>query len=67
MELGRFKRLQREGIVRDRMALSRRIAQDGFPAPIQLGSNTIAWDMEEVYAWIRSRPRRETPARSGQG
>lgn len=56
MELGRFKRLKDEGIVTDRMTLSRRIAKDGFPCAIELGGNTVAWDMDAVYAWVRSRP-----------
>ncbi|PNE10415.1 MAG: hypothetical protein CR217_14440 [Beijerinckiaceae bacterium] len=41
------------------MALARAIDHYGFPKPIALGDNTLAWDLEkEVEPWLNSRPRR---------
>jgi len=56
--LVRFKYLQEQGIIPDRMALARAIQQYGFPAAIELGKNKVAWDLDEVQAWVASRPRR---------
>ena len=39
------------------MALARAIEWYGFPRPIALGANTLAWNLEEVQAWLASRPR----------
>jgi hypothetical protein len=59
MPLVRFLYLQEQGIFNDRMALARAIDHYGFPKPIALGDNTLAWDLErEVEPWLRSRPRR---------
>ena len=58
MPLVRFSYLKNEGIVSDRMALARAIERYGFPKPVALGANTLAWPLEEVEAWLRSRPRR---------
>jgi len=58
LELGRFRRLKVEGIVDNWMTLRRWIANEGFPAPIALGPNSVAFDMAAVYAWVASRPRR---------
>jgi hypothetical protein len=46
-----------QGIFSNRMSVPRRIAT-GFPAPIELGPNSLRWDWEEVEQWIESRPRR---------
>jgi hypothetical protein len=54
----RFRYLQENGIVKDRMALARAIERYGFPKPVTLGENTLAWSLDEVEAWIASRPRR---------
>lgn len=54
----RFRYLQEQGIIKDRMALARAIDHYGFPKPT-LGDNTLAWDLEkEVEPWLKSRPRR---------
>jgi len=53
----RFKELQAEGIFSNRMDAARKVAA-GFPEPIQLGKNTIAWDRSEVELWLANRPRR---------
>jgi predicted DNA-binding transcriptional regulator AlpA len=54
----RFKELQAQGIFNDRMA-ARRAVQKGFPAPYEMGPNTIAWDAAEVEKYLASRPRRK--------
>jgi len=33
------------------------INEGSFPLPISLGSNTVAWNREEIEEWRRSRPR----------
>jgi len=59
MTLVRFRYLQEQGIFNDRMALARAIDHYGFPKPMALGDNTLAWDLEkEVEPWLKSRPRR---------
>jgi hypothetical protein len=58
MSLVRFRYLQEEGYIKDRMALARAIEGYGFPKPIALGANTLAWRLEEVENWVASRPRR---------
>jgi hypothetical protein len=40
------------------MNLARAIANYGFPKPIALSANRLAWHLEEVEEWIASRPRR---------
>lgn len=35
----------------------RLIEQKEFPAPIQLGPNSVGWLREEIEEWIASRPR----------
>jgi predicted DNA-binding transcriptional regulator AlpA len=40
------------------MCLARAIENYGFPKPIALGANRLAWRLDEVEAWISSRPRR---------
>jgi len=58
MQLVRFKRLQDDGIINDRMSLARKIEKENFPKPIVLSPNTLAWDYDEVLSWLASRPRR---------
>jgi predicted DNA-binding transcriptional regulator AlpA len=53
-----YRYLEDEGIMPNRMTLARSIAYLGFPKPVELGKNRIAWDLEEVRAWLASRPRR---------
>ena len=53
----RFRYLQENGIVNDRMALARAIERYGFPQAVALGANTLAWDLAAVDAWIAARPR----------
>ena len=53
-----YKYLEQNSIVTNRMCLARAIQNYGFPQPIALGSNRLAWRLDEVEAWIASRPRR---------
>jgi predicted DNA-binding transcriptional regulator AlpA len=54
----RYKYLEENGIISNRMQLARAIERYGFPKPVALGENTLAWPLEEVEAWIAARPRR---------
>ncbi len=31
--------------------------EDDFPAPVQIGANSVGWFEDEVIAWQKSRPR----------
>jgi len=53
-----YRFLEDEGIMPNRMTLSRSIAQLGFPKPIELGANRLGWDLDEVRGWLACRPRR---------
>lgn len=41
-----------------RTTLYRYIKQGTFPAPVALGTRSIAWKSDEVRAWIESRMKR---------
>jgi hypothetical protein len=56
----RYKYLEENGIVHDRVALARAIENLGFPKPVALAPNTLAWRLSEVEEWIQSRPRVST-------
>jgi predicted DNA-binding transcriptional regulator AlpA len=58
MSFVRYKYLEENGIISNRMQLARAIERYGFPKPVALGENTLAWPLEEVEAWIAARPRR---------
>jgi predicted DNA-binding transcriptional regulator AlpA len=60
-----YRYLEKNGIVPNRTTLARSIERSGFPAPIELGANRLGWDLDEVRAWIASRPRR-TPKFGGK-
>ena len=53
----RYYYLKRSGRVDNRTTLRRWIQAGRFPAPVKLGPNSIAWPMEEVLEWDRSRER----------
>jgi predicted DNA-binding transcriptional regulator AlpA len=59
--LWRFFDLKFLGYATDRATLRRQIVRDGFPKPIVLGPNTVAWDADEVRAWLAGRPRGAAP------
>jgi predicted DNA-binding transcriptional regulator AlpA len=58
MSFVRYTYLEKNGIMSNRMQLARAIERYDFPKAVALGENTLAWDLEEVEAWIASRPRR---------
>jgi hypothetical protein len=53
-----YKYLEQHSIVTNRMCLARAIENYGFPKPIALGANRLAWRLDEVEEWLKSRPRR---------
>jgi predicted DNA-binding transcriptional regulator AlpA len=53
-----YRYLEQHSIVTNRMCLARAIENYGFPKPIALGANRLAWRLAEVEEWIASRPRR---------
>ena len=44
---------------RSRVQLWRDIGADRFPAPIEIGDNSVAWFIDEVDEHLRSLPRRK--------
>jgi prophage regulatory protein len=52
-------------IGRSRAQVWRDIRAAKFPAPIELGPNSVAWRQSELDAWIASRPRRTYRHRPG--
>jgi predicted DNA-binding transcriptional regulator AlpA len=58
MSFVRCKYLEEKGIISNRMQLARAIERYGFPKPVALGENTLAWPLDEVENWLKSRPRR---------
>jgi hypothetical protein len=53
----RFAEMQERGYFANRMAAWRAV-RSGFPAPYELGKNTLAWDLDEVEAYVATLPRR---------
>ena len=53
-----YKYLELHLIITNRMCLARAISNYGFPRPLELGANRLAWRLDEVEAGIASRPRR---------
>jgi prophage regulatory protein len=43
---------------KSRVQLWRDIREGRFPAPIEIGANSVAWYRGEIEAWMASRPRR---------
>ena len=41
-----------------RTTIWRRVRAGTFPAPIELGENSIGWPESEITAWLANRPRR---------
>jgi prophage regulatory protein len=57
------RKILREPEVKQRTGKSRaqrwRDIRDGrFPAPVELGRNSIGWFEDEIEAWLATRPRR---------
>ena len=59
----RFNEMRELGFFKDRTA-EYRLRRQGAPPPIELGPNSIAWDVEAYGQWFESRPRR-TPKSPG--
>ena len=41
-----------------RSTIWRRVRAGAFPAPVQLGENSIGWPASEIATWLESQPRR---------
>ena len=41
-----------------RVTIWRRVRAGTFPAPVEIGINSIGWPATEISAWLDSRPRR---------
>ena len=41
-----------------RVQIWREIGAGRFPAPIELGPNSVGWYEDEIDAWLEARPRR---------
>jgi prophage regulatory protein len=50
-----------------RSTLWRKIRAGDFPAPFELGVNTVAFESDAVDAWLKSRPRRTYGDQSADG
>jgi predicted DNA-binding transcriptional regulator AlpA len=61
----RFADLKRMGIVQNWTTLSRWIAKGSFPQGRYLGANSRVWLVEEIDAWIASRPTTKDGAHGG--
>jgi predicted DNA-binding transcriptional regulator AlpA len=66
-EIFKFSDLVLLGYVDDRATLRRWIKDQGFPAPLVLGPNSLGWIANEVHGWIGARPRGAAPQRSRPG
>ncbi len=41
-----------------RVTIWRRVRAGTFPAPVELGVNSVGWPASEITAWLESRKRR---------
>ncbi len=41
-----------------RVTIWRRVRAGTFPAPVEIGINSIGWPATEISTWLESRPRR---------
>ena len=41
-----------------RVTIWRRVRAGTFPAPVELGENSIGWPESEIAGWLANRPRR---------
>jgi predicted DNA-binding transcriptional regulator AlpA len=54
----RFNEMKERGFFQNRMAAWRAVHDYGFPAPIEMAPNTVAWDLDEAEAHVATLPRR---------
>jgi Prophage CP4-57 regulatory protein (AlpA) len=52
----RYRDLVAAGLVMNWIGVTRMIAAEGFPRGVMLGRNTRAWRLDEIEAWLASRP-----------
>jgi hypothetical protein len=52
----RFRDLKEQKIVANRMTLKNWIEHEGFPPGRMLAANTRVWFLDEIAAWLDSRP-----------
>jgi prophage regulatory protein len=43
---------------KSRVSIWRDVKAGTFPAPVQIGPNSIGWYEDEIDAWLAARPRR---------
>lgn len=43
------------------------MATDGFPAPVKLGLNSVAWKLHDIEEWIDSLPTARSGERDSRG
>jgi predicted DNA-binding transcriptional regulator AlpA len=63
----RFHDIKAAGIARNWPTLTRLIEEDGFPPGVMLSPNIRAWKLDEIEAWLVTRPveRKPVPTRWG--
>ncbi len=49
-----------------RVQIWRNVQAGNFPAPLELGPNSIGWYEDEIDAWLEARPRRTYGAPDNQ-
>ena len=54
----RYREMKERGYFNNRPACNRAIAAGYIPAPVELGENTLAWDVDELAEFDAKRPRR---------
>ena len=59
MRLARYEEMHARGFFPNRTT-ARRMVEKGFPRPIELGPNMIAWDLDEAESHVATLPRRMT-------
>ena len=61
LDIWKYNHLKLLGHATDRATLRRWIDRHGFPQPIVLSGDSIAWVADEVRAWFANRPRGAAP------
>lgn len=44
--------------LRARSTIWRKVRDGSFPAPVQIGANSIGWPADEISDWLAAQPRR---------